>query len=239
MSMMMRTLGLIVAAVFVAAGLAVAATLLPLFIGLGVTAAFAVLCLRQEKREMETASFALNPIRLAIGVAGGTVVVIYAAIGMTTVLGGAATALTGATALALVGYRQLIRSRNTERATGSRPGPAEALFPDVHVADVGAPDIAARDAGARVLMPTDPENLSTDELCRAWRVSYLLLQNARVAAELERASLLRRRYLEELAHRDPAGFRRWLDDGARAASDPARYVRRRPGPARRDEDQAA
>jgi len=30
--------------------------------------------------------------------------------------------------------------------------------------------------------------------------------------------------LDELAHRHPEGFTRWLNSGARAASDPARFV---------------
>jgi len=33
-------------------------------------------------------------------------------------------------------------------------------------------------------------------------------------------------YLDELERRDPAGFRRWINDGARAAGDPARYITR-------------
>jgi hypothetical protein len=37
--------------------------------------------------------------------------------------------------------------------------------------------------------------------------------------------------LDELAHRHPEGFRRWLDDGARATCDPFRNVGHRSGPA--------
>ena len=34
----------------------------------------------------------------------------------------------------------------------------------------------------------------------------------------------RQEYLDALERRDPHGFARWMDLGARAASDPGRYV---------------
>jgi len=36
--------------------------------------------------------------------------------------------------------------------------------------------------------------------------------------------LVRQRMLDELERRDRAGFERWLSTGARAASDPSRYI---------------
>lgn len=94
-------------------------------------------------------------------------------------------------------------------------------------------------ATSHTIMPEDPTALSIDALCRAWRLSYLLLNKARCPDELAHAVELRRRYLDELAHRDPDGFRRWLDDGARAASDPSRYLGRQSDPSDRGEDEAA
>jgi hypothetical protein len=231
MTLVIRILGLLAAAVFVTAGLAVAAALLPLLIGLGMITAIAVLCVRQEESARARTWLARSPHRFGVCVMGGVIVAGLAVIGMATLLGGAVTALAGATVLALLVHRRLRRGEvgDTEHATGRRPGSAR----------TGSPDAGAPPVGAHALLPPDSTTLSDDELCRAWRLSYLLLPNARVAAELEHASLLRRRYLDELACRDPAGFRRWLDEGARAASDPSRYIRRRPGPAERDEDQAA
>ncbi len=51
------------------------------------------------------------------------------------------------------------------------------------------------------------------------RKQRLLLRN-RTACLIETRCAL----LDELTHRDPEGFTRWLDSGARAASDPARFL---------------
>ncbi|MEU4251930.1 hypothetical protein AB0F15_31380 [Amycolatopsis sp. NPDC026612] len=66
--------------------------------------------------------------------------------------------------------------------------------------------------------------LSTDELCTAWRRSYLQL---RVTQDTPvRRHLVQRRqdYLDEIERRDRSGFRRWLASGARAGSDPGPYL---------------
>jgi hypothetical protein len=42
--------------------------------------------------------------------------------------------------------------------------------------------------------------------------------------QLDRVGEQRRAYLDEMARRDPEGFHRWLDSGARAAGDPSRYL---------------
>ncbi|MEV6448136.1 hypothetical protein [Amycolatopsis sp. NPDC051716] len=66
--------------------------------------------------------------------------------------------------------------------------------------------------------------LSTDELCAAWRRSYcrLLVTHDLLA----RRYLVQRRqdYLDELERRDRSGFLRWLADGAGAGSDPGPYL---------------
>jgi hypothetical protein len=66
-------------------------------------------------------------------------------------------------------------------------------------------------------------SLTDEELCRGWRHSFLLLATADGATR-RRVVQLRRRYLDELERRNPAGFARWLDSGARAAGDPSRYL---------------
>jgi hypothetical protein len=76
------------------------------------------------------------------------------------------------------------------------------------------------DADAAPPMPALP----TPALCWEWRRSYLAVTRASKPDELTRIVALRAAYLDELERRDPTGFRRWLDSGARAASDPGRYL---------------
>lgn len=66
--------------------------------------------------------------------------------------------------------------------------------------------------------------VSDAELCWQWRASFTALQRADTASELTRLSQTRCQLLDELARRDPEGFDRWLNSGARAASSPARYL---------------
>jgi hypothetical protein len=66
--------------------------------------------------------------------------------------------------------------------------------------------------------------LPTSALCWEWRRSYLAVTRASEPDELTRIAALRAAYLDELERRNPVGFRRWLASGARAASDPGRYL---------------
>ncbi len=72
--------------------------------------------------------------------------------------------------------------------------------------------------------PLSCTSLSDAELCWRWRSSFGALQHT--VSPDQRLHLIETRaaLLDELAHRDPAGFNRWLNSGARAASDPARFV---------------
>jgi hypothetical protein len=65
--------------------------------------------------------------------------------------------------------------------------------------------------------------LSDEELCWSWRASYTALLAAPEVARLELVTL-RQAYLEDLERRNPRGMRAWLDSGARAAGNPARYL---------------
>ncbi|MBB3676738.1 hypothetical protein FHX36_002473 [Modestobacter versicolor] len=86
-----------------------------------------------------------------------------------------------------------------------------------------------RPAGATVVPLTTAggrpvESLSVEDLGREWlRTSAALAQ---VRGPLVRQALAERRReaLDELERRDPAGFARWLAEGATVDSDPARYV---------------
>lgn len=226
MSLTVRT-GLIVGAVFVATGLAVAVAFLPLLIALGVLAALGVLCFRDEEPRLDSTGFGCTREKHAMIVAVVVVVGGYAAIGMIALLGGGGATLVAVAALAVFGLRALHRrsARHGLPAAGTGDPPENTAARPVTT--LAGP----RGMGARQLLPPDPADLSIDDLCRAWRVSFLLLQKARGADELEHAAELRRKYLDELARRHPEGFRRWLADGA--PGDPSSYVRHRSTPPER------
>lgn len=87
-------------------------------------------------------------------------------------------------------------------------------------------------AGRRVLcrgpvvsVRTTVPGAATDELCLVWRRSDEELRRV-PDDDPERAKLavVRQLLLEELERRDPAGFRRWLDDGAMAGTDPRPFL---------------
>lgn len=69
-----------------------------------------------------------------------------------------------------------------------------------------------------------PADLSTPELCLAWRRTYFVLLDGTADVPREGVVALRERLLDEIERRDPAGFTRWLQTGARAGSDPSRYL---------------
>ena len=66
--------------------------------------------------------------------------------------------------------------------------------------------------------------LSTQELCLAWRRSYTWLLAVSEGEQREQVSRTRTQLLDELERRDKTGFDRWMSSGARAGSDPSRYV---------------
>ena len=78
-----------------------------------------------------------------------------------------------------------------------------------------------------------PTALTLEELCWAWRASYTALQRSEPTVQARIVSE-RARYLDELERRAPAGFARWLATGARAGSDPTRFVTAEQTPQRHD-----
>ena len=72
--------------------------------------------------------------------------------------------------------------------------------------------------------PLTFEALSTPEFYLAWLRSYLALLDA--TSYPARCDIVRMRecLLDVLERRDRDGFTRWLDTGARAGSDPGRYL---------------
>ena len=67
-------------------------------------------------------------------------------------------------------------------------------------------------------------DLSVAELCLAWRRSYPVLVETPYGPGHDEVVSRRRELLDELERRDHAGFGRWIDTGARAASDPGRFL---------------
>jgi hypothetical protein len=78
--------------------------------------------------------------------------------------------------------------------------------------------------------PTQAGRLTDEELCLAWRRSFLGLERARTTIALQDVVRLRQAYLDELARRHPTGMQAWFDSGARAAGGPDRYLHRSPHP---------
>lgn len=72
--------------------------------------------------------------------------------------------------------------------------------------------------------PPSCRALSDAELCWRWRTSFCAIQRTVSPGERLRLAETRAALLDELARRDPEGVSRWLDSGARAGSDPARYL---------------
>lgn len=67
--------------------------------------------------------------------------------------------------------------------------------------------------------------LTDEQLCQAWRASYLALQARRSSATAMLETIEeRQRYLDELERRNASGLRAWLASGARAAGNPLPYL---------------
>jgi hypothetical protein len=69
-------------------------------------------------------------------------------------------------------------------------------------------------------------DLDDDDLCLAWRRSYVRLVSSHSVALRLAVVDARRDYLDELARRYPRQLDEWLRSGARAAGDPSAYLRR-------------
>jgi hypothetical protein len=74
--------------------------------------------------------------------------------------------------------------------------------------------------------PAEVRAMTEAELCLGWRRSFVELQRIESPEARIRIVEFRRRVLDELERRNPCGFELWLASGARAASDPSRYVDR-------------
>ena len=70
----------------------------------------------------------------------------------------------------------------------------------------------------------DLAGLSDPQLAREWRRSHALLRRAATRTELSRLCVLRRRQLDEMERRDPAGFHRWISSGGWVTGDSAPFL---------------
>lgn len=78
--------------------------------------------------------------------------------------------------------------------------------------------------------PAGVEQLTDEQLCWAWRTSYAQLQRGPAPTQAAAFADRRSAYLNEIARRHPDGFARWIASGARAGSDPTRFLHPPTGP---------
>ena len=153
--------------------------------------------------------------------------IVLAAVAVLTVtgadeLGGPAVA---ALVTAFAGAAAVVRVRR--RLVPSPVSPLEQV-PAPRVPSAAAREVLPPEGPGARFVPPEAGHLkrrTVADLIYAWRYSYLLLATARAdPIRLAQISEQRRTYLDELARRDPVGFRRWINSGARAAGDPSRYL---------------
>lgn len=123
--------------------------------------------------------------------------------------------------LLVVGFPPVVRllSLHAPRTPGAprAPGTSKAAAQTAEAAQPQRP--------AQPILEPAPnfQRLDDSELCWRWRTSFAALQHTVSSADRLHLIVTRAALLDELARRDPQGFSRWLNEGARAASDPARY----------------
>lgn len=184
--------------------LAPAAVLVPSLFLTQTLAGLGYLAVRQHHKAGRGSARGL--LRCALGSAVGLLVLA----GLLRVLGITAVPLL---ALLAAGHPQLVAAyAHAGRPDRQPDGPAAARPPAA--------------AGRAVPAPEQQQlrELTTEQLCRQWRASHFLPASALGLAEQAALAQLRQGYLDELERRDPAGFASWLAAGARAGSDPRRYL---------------
>lgn len=122
---------------------------------------------------------------------------------------------------ALTWYQE---QRRRHRPTPPPQQEPQALPHPMPVGDVG--DLAEQptDAARRDRVAAELAGISVQALCWQWRTSFTALQasaDPRIRAQVAEDRQL---CLDELERRNPVAFQRWLDSGARAASDPGSYL---------------
>ena len=83
-------------------------------------------------------------------------------------------------------------------------------------------------------LPSSVVGMTDDELCLAWRRSYVTVTQTGSTATKLAAVVLRAAYLDEIERRDPRAFHAWLASGARATGSPHCYLDEEPPRGRTD-----
>ncbi|MFC5263167.1 hypothetical protein ACFPJ1_13725 [Kribbella qitaiheensis] len=112
----------------------------------------------------------------------------------------------------------LVRARRLAR--GNRP----VVQPEPATPDLPAPWRQPAPNSSAAEPVRELSALNDDALCLAWRRSFLLLEEARSAAERLSIVEQRQKYLDELHQRSPEGVAAWLASGARASGNPFPYL---------------
>ncbi len=176
---------------------------LPVAIGLGALAAIMAACVPPDGRGRA------EPVVAGSGRSGG----VRAGLGITAsllVLTGLTVVLGAATWVAVVAVLGIAAGRLRAR----RGAPLRST-----------PLPIGRD-GPRLVETAPPETTaaSTAQLCAAWQQTYFAMLDLPAGPQRRGMVEVRQRLLDELERRDPDGFVRWLETGARANSDPSRYL---------------
>ncbi|MEV0074730.1 hypothetical protein [Amycolatopsis sp. NPDC050768] len=139
------------------------------------------------------------------------------------VVAGATLALTTTTILVIAGLWSgpKVLARPDQPRRHRRPAP----LPNVQRGSVQRGSVRPVSVRPVSVRPVSVSSLSVEELCLAWRRSYVELEHVRDEESRYAVIAARQAYLDELERRDRQGFTRWLDSGARAAGDPSRFVR--------------
>lgn len=175
--------------------------------------------------------------RVWLGLVGTIAAALVAGAGVLASAGGSALLL-WVSALAgswLLLGRPVPRRAMAQGSVAVTSGPSSAAPPDrtasgpSHDALVGAQQEPTSSGDVHA----NPTALRDDELCRRWRRSLLHVHHTTDPVVLDRVARTRQGYLDELQRRHRRQFALWLDSGARAASDPARYLTTRSTTAQR------
>ena len=115
--------------------------------------------------------------------------------------------------LLLAGSAPALTSLVRRQWPGRHPAPAPASWPQTSREKVRPPQARRR------LRAIDDRTL-----CRGWRDSFALLNDARSMEDRLSVVQLRERYLDELCRRSPRGLAAWFASGPRASSNPLPFL---------------
>jgi hypothetical protein len=114
------------------------------------------------------------------------------------------------------------------RSQGLRAEPSVSAVKDVPGSSAPAWWDELPSAQSQPEAPDQLRALADDELCLAWRRSFVRLKAARSTAERLLVVEQRQGYLDELQRRSPDAFASWIVAGARAPGNPLPHLRAHP-----------